>query len=117
MFIMPTLRLICEILLLIVMLNAGIRELSEFAIGLIVFRLFLSFLSRIHQIPDFLEEEDKFPSGVFICFLKIASEAGIFFSLQEDINISTDIISFIVFLMICRNVSEAWSLLAIEFDE
>ena len=117
MFIMPFLRLICEVLLLVVMLYAGFRELSELAILLIVFRLCLSFVSRILQIPDFIEEEEKFAAGVIVGVLKIFSEVGIFFSVKEDINISTEIISIILFLMICRNVSEAWSLLAIEFDE
>ena len=117
MYILPFLRLVFEILLLFVMLDVGIRELSDWAIFLILFRLILSFFSRIRQILDFLEDSNKFVWGGIICVLKIISEVGIFFSLKEDINISTDIIGIILILMIFRNVSEAWSLLAIELEE
>ena len=86
---MPILRLIFEIVLLFVMLYAGIRELSNLAIALIVFRLLLSFISRIFQIPDLLDEFEQIASGVIICVFKIALEVGIFFSLKEDISIST----------------------------
>ena len=116
-FILPFLRLVFEILLLAVMLGTGIRELSSLAISLIVFRLLLSFFTRIHQIPYLLEDADKFAWGVLICILKIASEVGIFLDVREDINISTNVIGTILILMIFRNVSEAWSLLAIQFDE
>ena len=114
---MPILRLIFEILLLVVMLYVGIRELATLAIVLIVLRLILSSISRILQIPYVLDEFDQIAWGIIICVLKIVLEVGIFFSLKEDISISTDFVGIIIILMILRNASEAWSLLAIEFDE
>ena len=115
--IMPCLRLVFEVLLLVVLLKAGIRELSTLAIGLIVGRLFLSFSSRLHQIPDFLDESKQLEAGVVICIAKIALEVGIFFALKEDINISMDFITIILILMILRNISDTWSLLAIGLEE
>lgn len=114
---MPILRLIFELLLLFVMLYVGIRDLSGWAIILIIFRLVLSFLSRWHQIPYILDEFDRIFWGIIICLLKIFSEAGIFFLLTEDISISMDFVIIILFLMALRNASETWSLLAIELEE
>ena len=113
----PLLRLVFEILLLLVMLNVGIRELSTLAAVLIMLRLFLSFISRISQIPDLLDEFEMIASGVIICTLKIVLEVGIFFSLKEDINISMNFVIIILILMSLRNISDTWSLLAIELDE
>ena len=114
--VMPILRLAFEILLLVVLLQAGIRELSDLAIGLIVFRLCLSFISRMSQIPYSLDRFEQILIGVVICIAKIGLEIGIFFALKEDINASMDFVILILILMILRNVSEAWSLLAIEFE-
>ena len=114
---MPFLKFLFETLLLFAMLDAGIRDLSNLAIGLIVTRLFLSFISRILRAPGFLDEFEMLASGITMCALKIFFEAGIFFSLKEDINISMDFAIAILLLMFLRNVSDAWSLLAIELDE
>ena len=114
---MPILRLGLEILLLVFMLKAGIRDLSDWAILLIVFRLSLSCISRIHQIPYLVDEDNKRIWGVTVCIFKILSEVGIFFSLKEDINISMNFVGIILFLMLLRNISDTWSLLAIELDE
>ena len=116
--IMPILRLIFEVLLLIVMLNAGIRDLSELAILLIVSRLVVSLISRMTQLPDvFLYKSSRILSGIIICLFKIALEAGIFFQIKEDINISLNFVIAILIFMVLRNVSDTWSLLAIELDE
>lgn len=114
---MPFLRLVCEIVLLAVLLYAGIRELSYLGTGLIILRLGLSFLTRIRQIPDFLDVFSPRVEGVIICVLKIGLEVGIFFALREDINISMDVVILILFLMSLRNISDTWSLLEIELDE
>ncbi len=117
-FIMPVLRLACEILLLVVMLNAGIRDLSEVAILLIVLRLVVSFISRMTHIPDVIS--DTFYRklwGAGICIAKISLEVGIFVAVKEDINISLNFVIPILILMILRNISDTWSLLAIELEE
>ena len=112
---MPFLRLAFEILLLVVLINAGVRELSEWAIAFIIARLIVSFITRINQIPDFFDDPDA--SIAALCVLKIALEIGIFFAIREDITISTDIILLILLLMILRNISDTWSLIAIGSEE
>ena len=117
-FISPILKLGFEILLLVVVVNAGIRDLSDLAISLIVVRLVVSFSSRLAHTPYvLLDEFNRVVSGILICALKIALEVGIFLEIEGDINVSTDIIIAILFLMALRNVSDTWSLIAIEFDE
>ena len=114
---MPFLRLAFEIALLVVILKAGIRELSSLAIFLIVLRLSVSFITRIFQIPDLLDDLDHILSGVITCILKIVLEVGILFAIKEDIDISMDFAIVILIFMSLRNISDTWSLLAIGVDE
>ena len=114
---MALLKLAFEIALLLVMLKAGIRELSDWAIFLIALRLIVSFISRLFQIPGFLDESELVRWGVYTCFVKIALEALIFFAVKEDITISMDFVILILLLMFLRNISDTWSLLAIGLDE
>ena len=117
-FIVPFLKLGVEILLLVVLVNAGIRDLSDLAVFLIVLRLIASLISRIAHIPYiFSDEFNRILSGIIICALKIVLEVGIFLEIEGDINISTGIIIAILFFMALRNVSDTWSLIAIEFDD
>ncbi len=115
--IMPGLRFAFEIGLLAVIQIEGIRELSPLATFLILSRLFLSFITRMSQLPGFLDGFNTIASRVIICIFKIVLEARIFFSLKEDINISTNVVIIILILMSLRNISDTCSLLAIDLDE
>lgn len=112
----PIGRLTFELILLVVIVESGIRELSDLAIALIIWRLIISCLSRI--LPGLLPGKfEHTVAGVTICFFKIGLEIGIFFSLRENVNIPMDFVVLILFLMSLRNVSDTFSFLAIGFDE
>ena len=118
---MSVLRWIFELGILFFMLDAGIRKLPGSAIVFIVLRLGLGCLSRIFQKPGLLDRFEHILLGVYTCFVKIYFEAVIFLSIREDIkediNIQTSVIIAILLFIVLRNISDTWSLLAIEFDE
>lgn len=114
------LRLACELALLAVIAFLGIRDLSWLACLLIMLRLLVSHISRMIQLPNvFSDKFNRILSRVIICISKIALEVGIFFSLKlkGGINISTEIVITILLLMVFRNISDTWSLLATELEE
>ena len=116
-FLRSLVRFAIEGILLVFVWKLDIRGLSNEAFVFIVFRLLVSFLSRILQRPDFLDNDEKFKWGGLIFFWKVFSEVGIFISVTADINISMGMIVSIIILILFRNVSETCSLLAIEFYE
>ena len=114
------LKFVFEIALLVTMLIAGIRELSDWAIFLILVRLSVSCCSRIFQIPYFpndFKRSHRILLGVYTCVLKIGLDTGIFFAVKEDLNISVGSAIAILLFMSLRNISDTLPLLATDPDD